>query len=82
MFGQYSSQFVGRKTKRDMVAGAARRHPDSTFRNFAFLAFRFSGLTEQGAHLWLHDIDRNGGKLDARALGKVRRFARRHMSLA
>lgn len=52
------------------------------FRNFAFLAFRFSGLTEQGAHLWLRDIDRNGGKLDARALGKVRRFARRHMGLA
>ena len=26
MFGQYSSQFVGRKTKRDMVAGAERRH--------------------------------------------------------
>lgn len=48
---QYSSQFVGRKTKRDMVAGAARRHPDSTI-------------------------------LDARALGKVRRFARRHMGLA
>lgn len=30
MFGQYSSQFVGRKTKRDMVEGAQRRHPDGT----------------------------------------------------
>lgn len=52
------------------------------FRSFAATAFRFSGLTEHGAHMWLHDIDRRGGKLDARALGKVRRFARRHMGLA
>lgn len=52
------------------------------FRSFAAMAFQFSGLTEYGAHLWLHDIDRNGGKLDRLQLGKIRRFARRHMGLA
>lgn len=52
------------------------------FRSFAAMAFRFSGLTECGAALWMADIDRRGGKLDRLQLGKVRRFARRHMGLA
>ena len=60
MFGQYSSQFVGRKTKRDMVAGAERRHPDSTIldaRKIAnnTLAYR---VPESGtSFIALHDTD-------------------------
>lgn len=52
------------------------------FRSFAAMAFRFSGLTEYGAAMWMADIDRRGGKLDRTQLGKIRRFARRHMGLA
>lgn len=60
MFGQYSSQFAGRKTKRDMVDGAKRRHPDSTIldaRKAAnnTLAYR---VAESGVnYVALHDTD-------------------------
>lgn len=70
------SASIGEDTMRDWV------RTRYVFRNFAFMAFVFSGLTEQDAAMWLHDIDRRGGKLDGREIGKLRRFARRHMGLA
>lgn len=70
------SASIGEDTMRDWVRSRY------VFRSFAAMAFRFSGLTEYGAAMWMADIDRRGGKLDRTQLGKIRRFARRHMGLA
>ena len=45
-------------------------------RRLMALAFQWTGLTDRGVALYLSDIDRRGGKLNATDMRRLRRYVR------
>jgi hypothetical protein len=51
------------------------------FRRMIPLALAAAGMQEQGVAFYMHDIDRDNGKIDSCTLGRIRRYVRKQLGV-